>query len=106
MRPRPDALRPRSRPRTNDLASRSHGPRGLNIPGLYTLYDYIYSTRQFHGLHRRSNDLLQILNKSYATANGPRDAPVERSHNFRNKLCNEYTTNRSNGDRALRSTDV
>ena len=41
MTPRPDAMRPRSRlrpdgvrprPRPNDLASRSHGPRGLNIP--------------------------------------------------------------------------
>jgi len=41
MRPRPDAMRPRSRPRPermrprlrpNDLASRPHWPRGLNIP--------------------------------------------------------------------------
>ena len=41
MRPRPDAMRPISRPRPervrprlrpNDLASRPHGPRGLNIP--------------------------------------------------------------------------
>ena len=33
---RPDAMRPRPervRPRPNDLASRTHGPRGLNIPG-------------------------------------------------------------------------
>ena len=41
MRPRPDAMRPRSRPgpervrpRPNDLASRPHGPRGLNIPAM------------------------------------------------------------------------
>jgi len=40
MRPRPDAMRPRSRPdamrprlRPIDLASRPHGPRGLNITG-------------------------------------------------------------------------
>ena len=42
MRPRPDAMRLRSRPRPervrprlrpNDLASRLHGPRGFNIPG-------------------------------------------------------------------------
>jgi len=41
MRPRPDAMRPRSkqrrervrpRLRQNDLASRPHGPPGLNIP--------------------------------------------------------------------------
>ena len=40
MRPRPDAMRPRSRLRPervwlrpNDLASRPHGPRGINTPG-------------------------------------------------------------------------
>jgi len=35
MKPRPDAMRPRPesvRPSPNDLASRPHGPRGLNIP--------------------------------------------------------------------------
>jgi len=39
MRPRPDATRPRSRPRPekvrlkpNDLASKPMWPRGLNIP--------------------------------------------------------------------------
>ena len=47
MRPRPDAMRPRSRPRPervrprlrprpNDWASRPHGPPGLNIPGILT----------------------------------------------------------------------
>ena len=42
---RPDAMRPRSRPRPervrlrpNDLASRPHGPRGLNIPGIMSIY--------------------------------------------------------------------
>jgi len=45
MTPRPDAMRPRARPRPervrprlrpNDLASRPHGPRGLNIPAAST----------------------------------------------------------------------
>ena len=31
-RPRPETVRPRLRPRPNDLASMPHGPRGLNIP--------------------------------------------------------------------------
>ena len=46
MRPRPDVMRPRLRPRPervrlrprpNDLDSRPHGPRGLNIPGYYSV---------------------------------------------------------------------
>ena len=36
MRPRPDRVRPRLRP--NNLASRPHEPRGLNIPFLTTWY--------------------------------------------------------------------
>jgi len=35
MRPRPDAMRTRSRPRPNDLAWRPMWPRGLNIPDNY-----------------------------------------------------------------------
>ena len=53
MRPRPDAMRlrsrtrpervrPKLRPRPNDLASRPHGPRGLNIPALTGQTDYNY----------------------------------------------------------------
>ena len=76
MRPRPDAIRPRSRPRPervrpklrprpNDLASRPHGPRGLNIPArctagrttglehrqmVFTRYSPLYS-RSYNWLH-------------------------------------------------------
>jgi len=35
-RPRPETVRPTTRPRPNDLASRPHGPRGLNIPVSYS----------------------------------------------------------------------
>ena len=35
LRPRPERVR--LRPRPNDLASRPHGPRGLNIPGYYSV---------------------------------------------------------------------
>jgi len=48
---RPAAMRPRSRPRPervrprpNDLASRPHGPRGLNIPA-FCGYNAIYCVK-------------------------------------------------------------
>jgi len=44
---RPDAMRPeRVRLRLNDLASRPHGPRGLNIPG--TLCQSILCSLLYH----------------------------------------------------------
>ena len=63
MRPRPDAMRPRSkqrrervrpRLRTNDLASRPHGPRGLNIPDEHDIV-YMYIAHVIFSLVSNSN---------------------------------------------------
>jgi len=45
-RPRPNTTWPRPRPRPNNLASRPHRPRGLNIPGLYYDQHGAYYPRQ------------------------------------------------------------
>ena len=52
-------MRPRLRPRPNDLASRPHGPRGLNIPGNTLLGVPIFSgIPSLQGVHRRLSSLL------------------------------------------------
>ena len=65
MKPRSDAMRPRSkqrrervrprlRPTPNDLASRPHGPRGLNIPDEHDIA-YTYITHFIFSLVSNSN---------------------------------------------------
>jgi len=61
VRPKLDAMRPRSkqrrervRPRPNDLASRPHGPPGLNIPDEHDIV-YMYITHFIFSLVSNSN---------------------------------------------------
>jgi len=68
-RPRPDAIRPRPRP--NNLASRPHRPRGLNIPATITFplplilqdtawYDILSLTRGRHRTSQQCNGLSRV----------------------------------------------
>jgi len=41
---RPERVRPRLIPRPNNLASRPHGPPGLNIPGMYCMCVHVLVT--------------------------------------------------------------